>query len=228
LKKLALMQSNYIPWKGYFDLINRVDDFVIYDEVQFTKNSWRNRNKIIASSNLVWLTVPVVHDFGQRISDVKIVNSSWGAKHWKTISQAYSKSSAFPKYAKTFEDLYVSIQDESYLSVINRKFIDRVCGLLNINTRLCSSVDIPRKSNERNERILEICLSKNADIYLSSPVAKIYLDVALFEKNGIQVEWMDYSSYEQYHQNSKEFVHEVSILDLIFNDERHCMSLFKQ
>ena len=88
MKKIAILQSNYIPWKGYFDLISKVDEFVIYDDVQFTKNDWRNRNKIKTPKGLEWITIPVGQNIKRKIKDV-VINSNWQKKHWKTLQMNY-------------------------------------------------------------------------------------------------------------------------------------------
>ena len=105
-KRIAILQSNYIPWKGYFDIIRSVDDFVIFDDAQFTKNDWRNRNRIKTPQGLQWLTIPVQHKrIEQTIDQTKTVNNSWAIKHWKTICQNYSKSTYFEEYKELFEGL---------------------------------------------------------------------------------------------------------------------------
>ncbi|HIP48251.1 MAG TPA: hypothetical protein EYG92_04705, partial [Lutibacter sp.] len=123
MKKIAILQSNYIPWKGYFDLINMVDEFILYDEVQYTKNDWRNRNKIQTKQGVQWLTIPVRQkELSQLIKDTKITDKKWGKKHWATIRQNYSKAKYFKEYKDIFEELYLNCE-EQYLSQINYKFI---------------------------------------------------------------------------------------------------------
>ena len=98
-KKIAILQSNYIPWRGYFDIMNSVDEFIFYDEVQYTKNDWRNRNKILTNHGSKWLTLPVrLKTLSQLIKDTKIEDKLWSKKHWDTIKQNYSKAKYFNKY----------------------------------------------------------------------------------------------------------------------------------
>ena len=217
MKKIAILQSNYIPWKGYFDLINMVDEFIFYDEVQYTKNDWRNRNKIQTPQGIQWLTIPVKQkELAQLIQDTKIQDKRWAKKHWTTIKQNYSKSSYFKEYKDIFEELYLD-SDEEYLSQINYKFIVAICEILGITTTI-------RWSNEfelidgQTEKLLGICKDCDADIYLSGAAAKSYFDEELAQKENIQVEWMDYSGYKEYNQIFEPFEHGVSILDLIFNE----------
>ncbi|MFX4267573.1 WbqC family protein [Aliarcobacter butzleri] len=226
MKKIAILQSNYIPWKGYFDLINMVDEFVFYDEVQYTKNDWRNRNKIKTSQGIQWLTIPVRQEtLGQKIKDTKISDKKWNIKHWRTISQNYSKSKYFKEYKDIFEELYFNCNDE-YLSQINYKFISTINGILGIKTKLRYSSEFELIDGQ-TERLLNICKECKGNSYLSGPAAKDYFDEELAKKENIQVEWMNYSGYQEYNQLFPPFEHGVSILDLIFNEGSNATKFMK-
>jgi len=217
MKKIAILQSNYIPWKGYFDLINMVDEFIIFDQVQYTKNDWRNRNLLKTKQGSQWLTIPVRHkDSDQKIIDTKVADLKWNNKHWRTIQQNYSKAPYFKKYKDTFEDFYLN-NNEEYLSHINFKLIQIINQILGIDTILKWSSDFDLVEGQ-TEKLLGICKQADADIYLSGPAAKDYFDEDLASKEGIQVEWMDYSGYPEYNQLHEPFEHGVTILDLIFNE----------
>ena len=217
MKKIAILQSNYIPWKGYFDLINMVDEFIFYDEVQYTKNDWRNRNKIKTPQGIQWLTIPVRQEsLDQKIKDTKISDKKWNIKHWRTISQNYSKAKYFKDYKDIFEELYLTC-DEEYLSEINYKFITTINEILEIKTKLRWSSEFELLDGQ-TEKLLGICKDCNADIYLSGPAAKNYFDEELAKQENIKVEWMDYSGYKEYEQLNPPFEHGVTILDLIFNE----------
>ena len=216
MKKIAILQSNYIPWKGYFDLINMVDEFIFYDEVQYTKNDWRNRNKIKTPQGIQWLTIPVRQEsLDQKIKDTKISDKKWNIKHWRTISQNYSKAKYFKDYKDIFEELYLTC-DEEYLSEINYKFITTINEILEIKTKLRWSSEFELVDGQ-TEKLLGICKDCNADIYLSGPAAKDYFNEDLAKQENIKVEWMDYSGYKEYEQLNPPFEHGVTILDLIFN-----------
>ncbi len=216
MKKVAILQSNYIPWKGYFDLINMVDEFILYDEVQYTKNDWRNRNKIKTPQGIQWLTIPVRQEsLDQKIKDTKISDKKWNIKHWRTISQNYSKSKYFKDYKDIFEELYLTC-DEEYLSQINYKFITTINEILEIKTKLSWSSEFELVDGQ-TEKLLGICKDCNADIYLSGPAAKDYFNEDLAKQENIKVEWMDYSGYKEYEQLNPPFEHGVTILDWIFN-----------
>ena len=226
MKKIAILQSNYIPWKGYFDLINMVDEFIFYDEVQYTKNDWRNRNKIKTPQGLQWLTIPVRQEnLEQKIKDTKISDKKWNIKHWRTISQNYSKSKYFKDYKDIFEELYLTC-DEEYLSQINYKFITTINEILEIKTKLRWSSEF-KLVDGQTEKLLSICRDCNADIYLSGPAAKDYFDEELARKENIKVEWMDYSGYKEYEQLYPPFEHGVSVLDLIFNQGHRAKEFMK-
>ncbi|MDD2896322.1 MAG: WbqC family protein [Aliarcobacter sp.] len=226
MKKVAILQSNYIPWKGYFDMINMVDEFILYDEVQYTKNDWRNRNKIKTSQGIQWLTIPVRQEnLEQKIKDTKITDKKWNVKHWRTISQNYSKAKNFKEYKDIFEELYLTC-DEEYLSQINYKFITTINKILGITTKIRWSSEFELIDGQ-TEKLLGICKDCNADIYISGPAAKDYFDEDLSKKENIQVKWMDYSEYKEYEQLHLPFEHGVSILDLIFNEGNNATKFMK-
>lgn len=215
-KKIAILQSNYIPWKGYFDIINSVDEFVLYDDVQYTKNDWRNRNLIKTSNGLLWLTVPVRQlEVGQLIRDTRIADQRWAKKHWSTISQSYSKALYFKEFRDIFEDLYLNMKSE-FISEVNLKFIQVINEVLGVGTKLRSSNEFS-KSGGQTERLIDICHACNANVYVSGPAAKSYFKEDIASASNVKVEWVDYSNYRVYSQLHGEFEHGVSILDLIFN-----------
>lgn len=217
MKKIAILQSNYIPWKGYFDLINMVDEFVLFDQVQYTKNDWRNRNQLKTNQGVQWLTIPVRHkDSDQKIIETKVADLKWSSKHWRTIQQNYSKAPYFKEYKEIFEEFYLN-NNEEYLSQINYQLIKIINQILGIDTVITWSSDYELAEGQ-TEKLLGICKQAAADTYLSGPAAKDYFDEDLASQEGIQVEWMDYSGYPEYKQLHEPFEHGVTILDLIFNE----------
>ena len=218
MKRIAVVQSNYIPWKGYFDLINFVDEFVIYDDVQYTRRDWRNRNIIKTQHGLHWLNIPVQvkGKYLQKIYDIKIDNPHWGRKHWKTIYHSYSRTPYFDLYKKQFKNLFIeTLETENLLNKINYRFICEIMCCLGISTPLHFSSDYNLPEG-KTERLVNLCLQLGATNYLSGPMARPYLDTDLFNHYGIQVEWMDYSGYHAYTQPFPPFEHKVTILDLLF------------
>lgn len=218
-KRIAILQSNYIPWKGYFDIINSVDEFILYDEMQYTKNDWRNRNRIKTANGVIWLTIPVETkgrlSSDKKISEVKITDKNWNKKHWKSLQLAYSKAPFFKDYKDIFEELYLTCEEE-YLSKINLKFILKINEILGITTKISYDIDYGLIEG-KTERLVDLCQKANATEYLSGPSAKNYIEEDLFNKKGIKLLWKDYSNYEEYPQLYPPFEHNVSILDLIFN-----------
>lgn len=217
-KKVAIVQSNYIPWKGYFDLINLVDEFILYDDMQYTRRDWRNRNKIITPNGLLWLTIPVATrgKYNQKISDTMVSEKDWGKKHWKTICCFYSKAKYFKEYKHCFEVLYLENNTE-YLSLINFDFITLINKLLGIKTKISWSSEYHLKE-DKARRLISLCKQVNATEYISGPLAKDYIQEGLFNEERITLTWMDYSGYPEYRQLYPPFKHGVSIIDLIFNE----------
>jgi hypothetical protein len=216
MKKVAILQSNYIPWKGYFDIIAKADVFIIYDEVQYTKNDWRNRNLIKTPNGLQWLTIPVRFEtLNQKIFETKISSTSWAKKHISTLQGNYSKAKYFKEYKDEIFSLYENQSD--YLSEINASFIKAICKILNIKTHIIDSRDL-NLEGDKNLRLIDACKKLNATTYISGPAAKNYLKTDLFNQNNIQIEWMDYNGYKEYNQLYEPFYHYVTIFDLIFNN----------
>jgi hypothetical protein len=217
-KRVAIVQSNYIPWKGYFDLIASVDEFVLYDDVQYTRRDWRNRNQIKTANGLAWLTIPVVVSgrYHQRINEVLVDDPGWADRHWQTIVHQYTAAAAAPEYLGKLETLYREAPRRQ-LTEINQYFLTGVCALLGIGTRFRPSSDLSL-TGDRTERLLNVCRQVGAAVYLSGPAARGYLDERLFNEAGIAVEWADYSGYPEYRQLHPPFRHEVSIVDLLLNE----------
>ena len=209
------MQSNYIPWKGYFDLINSVDEFILFDDMQYTKRDWRNRNRIKTATGVAWLTIPVqVKDrYLQRIRDTEISNPGWRQTHWRSLVHAYSRAPYFPEYRELLEELYLG-QSAGRLSDINHSFITAICGVLGITTRITWSMDY-RLEGGKTERLVALCQQANASSYVSGPSARAYIDEAAFARAGITLSYFDYADYPEYPQLHPPFVHSVTVLDLL-------------
>ncbi|MBC3207669.1 WbqC family protein [Pseudomonas sp. SWRI111] len=217
MKKVAILQSNYIPWKGYFDLIAAVDEFIIYDDMQYTKRDWRNRNQIKTPQGAQWLTVPVLvkGKYHQKIRDTEINGTDWAAAHWASLWQNYRKSPYFNEVAVWLEPLY---RDQTYthISTLNRAFIESICQYLGIQTKISNCWDYPLAEG-KTERLINLCASAGGGEYISGPSAKNYIDDKLFLDADIKLTWFDYVGYPSYPQLWGEFTHGVTILDLLFN-----------
>ena len=229
-KKVAILQSNYIPWKGYFDIIGSVDEFIFYDEMQYTKNDWRNRNKIKSPQGAQWISIPIITKGhltnGLKIIDAKVVNGKWAISHWNTIKQFYKKSPYFKQYADLFEKLYKDCEQEELLCKINYKFIFAIIKILGIKTKISFSQDYGLIEG-KTERLVDLVQKAGGTEYISGPAAKDYIKEELFKKAGIKLTWMDYSGYPEYPQLYPPFEHGVSILDLIFNCGDHSPDYMK-
>ena len=215
MRKVAIVQSNYIPWKGYFDIIAAVDEFILYDDTQFTKNDWRNRNRIKTPKGVEWISIPVGANINRRIRDVRLPATSWREKHWRTLEVNYRRARCFDEVAAHIEPIYLKGQ-HAFLSAFNRQLIEAVCAYLGITTAITSSRDYSLVEG-KTARLADLCVQAGATEYLSGPSAKGYLDEEAFAGRGIKLGWMDYSGYPEYPQLWGEFAHGVAILDLLFN-----------
>lgn len=217
LKRIAIVQSAYVPWRGFFDMIRRCSEYVIFDQVQFTKRHWHNRNCIKTANGVQWLSIPVVSKsrFEQPIDEVEIAEP-WAEKHWRGIELAYRRAPDFASISTLIRPLYESAASERRLTTINELFLRELSRQLGLTTRIARDTEYPAVGS-KSERLLSICLAANATHYLSGPSAKEYLDEELFARHGVTVEWMDYAGYPAYCQLHGTFEPAVSVLDLLFN-----------
>lgn len=215
-RKVAILQSNYLPWKGYFDIINMADVFVFHDDLQYTQQDWRNRNRIKTPGGARWLTVPCGSQKGHTIAEVTLHDHTWQDDHWRRISANYRRAPFFDRYAGFFEDVYLNRQWGN-LCELNHFLIRHLCrDFLHIETAFDDSRHY-RLTSRKAARVLELLEQVGATEYISGPAAQSYLDEADFAKRGIHLTWMDYSGYPEYPQLHPPFDHHVSIIDLLFN-----------
>lgn len=211
---VAVLQSNYLPWKGYFDIIRRADRVVFYDDVQFTKNDWRNRNRIKTRTGLQWLSVPVGSNISRRVCDVALEDPRWQGRHHRTLSQEYGKAPFFDVLRPVLDEGLLSRRWTS-LSELNQWFIrtlcDRFFGLTPdwLDSRSFSV------EGQGADRLLRLLRAVGARRYVSGPAGRNYIDEATFAQQGIEIEWMDYSRYPEYPQFHPPFEHAVSVVNLL-------------
>jgi hypothetical protein len=215
-RRVAILQSNYIPWKGYFDIIHGVDLFVFYDDVAYTLHDWRNRNRIKVAGGPTWLTIPNHGRHDQRIDEVEIDDPRWQAKHWRSIEQAYGKTAHFGRYRDYFQHVYLG-QTWTSLSRLNQSLITHIAhDFLGLATSFDDAARYGAQGR-RLERLLDLVARTGATSYLSGPAARDYIDPRRFADIGVELRWQDYSGYPEYPQRFPPFEHGVSILDLLFN-----------
>lgn len=218
--KVAILQSNYIPWKGVFDMIEQVDKFVFFEDVDYTKRDWRSRNVVKTANGNVWLTVPVKKmPRGTKIFEMEILNDGkWQNKHLNTIKLAYGKAKYFNDYAWILDDIYVNTTWLK-LSDFNIYVTKVLAEVLGIKAEFINSVDL-KTVGVKDEKLLNICKEVGATHYLSGPAAKDYIRAEKFDNAKIALEYIDYD-YPEYPQLHTGFDHYLSVLDLIFNCGPH-------
>lgn len=216
--KVGILQPGYLPWLGFFAQIATSDIFVIYDDVQFDKHGWRNRNRIKTANGAAWLTVPVLHKGRgpQLINAVKINrNENWKTKHKKTIEQNYSKAKYFEKY---WGIIRASIDEDFELLIdLNMSIIRKLLDFLGISTELHLSSELSIYG-DRVTRLIKIIKRFNGTHFIEGPSGISYLDNHSdeFDKLGITIHYYDYA-HPQYSQLYGKFVSHLSIIDLLFN-----------
>ncbi len=216
MRRVAISQSNYIPWKGYFDAIAGVDEFVLLDEVQFTRRDWRNRNRILVNGEPHWLTIPVQTRgrYTQRIDETLVSGGDWASAHLRTIEMAYARAPHREWMLEMLGSAWSVAAGMDRLSAVNRTFIERINELLGISTPLRWSSEFDSRPDP-TDRLVDICTALQATTYVSGPAAKAYLDESRFEDVGIDVEYLDYSGFPEYAQLASTFRHDVSIVDTL-------------
>jgi WbqC-like protein family len=213
--KAAIIQSNYIPWKGYFDIIHDVDLFILHDDLQYTERDWRNRNLVKTENGPQWLTVPVRGGSRQKICEARIDWArDWRGKHLRVLERNYRKSPFFEAVFARFEK--VLDQKHELLVDLDTALLRDICAQLGIGTRIVSSTTLP-SAGAKDEKVVDLCLKAGADAYLSGPAGRNYIRPELFERAGIALGYKDYGHYPEYPQFFPPFIHGVSILDLLFH-----------
>ncbi len=214
--KVVINQSNYLPWKGYFDLIHDADLFIFHDDLQYTKGDWRNRNRLKTARGLEWLTVPVGTSEHRLICEVPLPATDWAFAHWRVIERHYAKASFFARYAPLIRE---TLTDPGLrtLSDLNQALITRIArDVLGIKTSFADSRSYGL-TERKQARVLQLLQAAGATTYISGPAAQDYLEQSAFAEAGLTLLWKDYRGYPEYPQFHPPFEHAVSILDLIFH-----------
>lgn len=215
--RCAIVQPSYIPWRGYFDIISRVDLFVFLDDVQYDRRGWRNRNRVKTPQGSRWLTVPVAARGAQLsglpIHSVPTVGEAWPRQHLETLRRLYARAPYFGQYREWLERAFE--HPPPLLADFTIALTIDIAGFLGITqTRFLRSSEL-NVTGTKTERLIDILRKVNAAVYLSGPTARAYLDELLFHKAGISIEWMEYD-YPEYPQLCPPFDPHVTILDLLF------------
>jgi len=212
---VIITQSNYLPWKGYFDNIALADELVLYDSVQYTRRDWRNRNRIKTANGLQWLTVPVKvrGHYHQLIEETRIDGKDWSSKHWNAMRHSYGKQPGFETLESLLKGIYQDMRFE-LLSDLNRCLIEKMMAFLGIGTVVRSSGEFELQGN-KTHRLVNICKELGVTRYLTGPAASNYLDESLFHREGMEVFYFDNTYETEYAQPYPPFDHQVSIVDLI-------------
>lgn len=223
--RIGILQPGYLPWLGFFEQIHKSDVFVIYDDVQYDKNGWRNRNKIKTPQGEQWLTVPVLQKFSEHppINKIRIDNTTgWAKKHLLSIKQNYSKAQFYKDYAGIFDDAYA--RQWEYLIDINMYFIQSMLECLGMGGKEIVMSSSLKMEGDRIGRLINICRHFGADTFYEGAAGKNYIPQEEFLKNGIKVEFQDYK-HPVYKQLYGGFTPQLSIIDLLFNNGKKSISI---
>ena len=223
---VSIHQPNHLPYLGFFDKIARSDKFIVYDDAQFVKGDFHNRNKIRTQEGFQWLTVPVNVEFGDTINKVRIDNSSfWAKKHFKSITANYGNAPYFRDYIESFEKIYSKTWNN--LAELNIEIIQLLIRFFNIKTPIVKSTELGNFKSKSTERLVDFCREVGATVYLSGSLGKNYIDKSVFEQAGIKVEYQNFN-HPIYKQNFEGFIPNMSAIDLLFNCGGKSLSIIMQ
>ena len=212
--RIAIHQPQYLPWLGYLDKLDCTDVFVFLDTVQFKKNEWQNRNRIRTAQGCQYLTVPVLHEFPQRLDQVRINNQTdWRRKHQTALETHYRKAQHYDPYAPAFRDLYSRAWER--LALLNIEVIRMLTEAFGITTRLVEASRFTARDDQTG-RLVDLCKALGADRYLAGEGGRAYMNLAEFEAAGITVEFQEFA-HPEYAQVYEPFITGMSAIDLLFN-----------
>jgi len=224
--RAVVLQPMYLPWIGYFGLVDIADVFVFYDDVQFVRQTWQNRNRIkTRNGKPTWLTVPVRRAYGQKINEVMIDSSTgWESNHWERIRESYSKAPFFRQYRQVLESQYSKKWD--HLADLNISLTKELASALDLNL---DKFEISSKrciSGEATQRLINLLRSLDANEYVSGPAAAAYIDVGKFREAGFALYWYR-PEHPVYPQLWGDFVPYLSVIDLVFNVGRRSSEVIR-
>lgn len=214
--RLVILQPFYLPYAGVFELVRLADTFVVYDDVQFVKQNWQHRNRILTANGPQWLTVPVRRSHGDPILDVKVANDQgWQPKHWRSLQMAYGSAPHGPWLLEALEPHYVGVEWDALVD-LNLATFHTLCELLGVGSAFVRSSELG-VGGSSSERVLAHCHELGASHYLSGPAARAYLDEERFVDDGIELEYFafDHPTYQQVH--TREFEPFLSVVDMLAN-----------
>jgi len=214
--KAVILQPMYLPWIGYFAMIDETDAFVFYDDVQFVERSWHRRNKVkMPDGRSMWLSVPIRKRYGQKINEARIdTDLEWRRKHWSTIVHAYGRAPFFRQYSASLQEIYE--KEWEYLADLDITLVKLISEHLGLTcTRFVRSSGLG-VSGQKTDRLINVLKKLGADEYVSGPAAKSYVELDKFEREGIALYWYEFK-HPVYPQLHGAFLPYMSIVDLLFN-----------
>jgi hypothetical protein len=214
-RTVVIEQPNYLPWIGYFDLIRQADVWIWYDDVQYTKRDWRNRNRIAAAGRAEWLTIPVKTKgrFAQRICDVELdLTQPWMRRHLESIRRCYARAPFFEPMFSIVEEAFAA--GDEHLADLTIRLNQSICAEIGLSPTFLRSSELPHTQSDREERLRDLCRIVGGNVYLSGPAAREYIDPRAFAAAGIELRYIVYD-YPPYSRGLQSFVPNLSIIDAL-------------
>jgi hypothetical protein len=225
--RATIYQPSYLPWSGYFGMIDIVDVFVFFDDVQFVKDSWHRRNRLKFNDSIKWISVPIIKNFGQKINQVQINNSiDWKKDHTNKIYSYYNKAPFFEDYQSDILSCYE--QDWDSLIELNTHIIEKLSKILGVKMpKFVRSSEIDEAKNQKTDRIVDILEKLGVDEAIVGPTARKYTEKQKFDDKNIKLYWYEYN-HPHYPQLGEEFIPYLSVLDLIFNTGKNAINYIQK
>ena len=214
-RTLVILQPPFLPWAGMFNMMQKADLFVILDNVQFSRQSWQQRNRIKTQAGVRWLTVPVKHNFGEKIMNVEIdYSTNWREKHLGLIYQNYKTAPFFSEVYELLQKAYA--KKPILLTHLNTSLLNDLRDYLGIKTPLVLASEVPIENRGGKDYVLDICRYYGAKVYLNGPLGKTLYSSDEFGQHGVKLVFHEYvhSVYTQLHGD---FVSHLSVIDALFN-----------
>ena len=229
MKKIAIMQPTFIPWIGYFAMMEAADEFIILDSVAFAKRSWQQRNKLKGAQGELLITIPAITKghYRQLIKDVEIKkNAPELRKISKTIQSYYSKAPFFSNYSQFIFNIFQN--PPSKILDLNLSIIYFLMNILGISENKILKSSSMKLDSKKADLLADICQLRNAREYLSAPGSKDYISKSTsFKEKGIEVKYFEYN-HPKYNQLHGEFISHIGTFDLIFNEGKNSRNIMLQ
>ncbi|MDW3045615.1 WbqC family protein [Vibrio sp. Vb1554] len=217
--KIAIMQPYFLPYIGYWQLLASVDKFVVYDDIQYTKKGWINRNRYLSASGKVeTFTIPIKKDSDYLDVRERFISPTFLKERTKLLNkirESYRKSPNFDEGYQIFSDILLDEEDNLFLFILNS--IEKIKSYLDIDTEIIISSSLNNKNLKGQDRVIDTCVKLAGGTYINPPGGRDLYSESNFRSQGLTLEFLNVSLKPYTHTQTSDFEPGLSILDMIFN-----------